>query len=85
MSGYKIILELRSHWMRQNRLQERHLSNDGQATVVDQLVAEGKVDPCLSHTFDEIGEAHQQMHVNCHPSGNMTALAKADNANLTPS
>jgi crotonyl-CoA carboxylase/reductase len=78
-SGYKISLDLRYHWMRQKRLQGSHLSNDEQAAAVNALVAEGKVDPCLSHTFsfDEIGEAHQQMHDNRHPYGNMAALVNA--------
>ena len=78
-SGYNATLDLRYHWMRQKRLQGSHLSNDEQAAAVNQLVAEGKVDPCLSHTFsfDEIGEAHQLMHENRHPYGNMAALVNA--------
>ena len=78
-SGYKISMDLRYHWMRQKRLQGSHLSNDEQAAAVNQLVADGKVDPCLSHTFsfDEIGEAHQQMHENRHPYGNMAASVNA--------
>lgn len=44
-----------------------------------QLVAEGKVDPCLSRTFsfEEIGLAHQLMYENRHPDGNMAALIGA--------
>ncbi len=78
-SGYNATLDLRYHWMRQKRLQGSHLSNDQQAAAVNQLVVEGKVDPCLSHTFsfDEIGEAHQLMHENRHPYGNMAALVNA--------
>ena len=72
-------LDLRYHWMRQKRFQGSHLSNDAQAGEVNRLVAEGKVDPCLSQTFsfDEIGEAHQLMHENRHPYGNMAALVNA--------
>ena len=78
-SGYKVTLDLRYHWMRQKRLQGSHLSNDEQAAAVNRMVAEGKVDPCLSKTFtfDEIGEAHQLMHENRHPHGNMAALVNA--------
>jgi crotonyl-CoA carboxylase/reductase len=78
-SGFNATLDLRYHWMRQKRLQGSHLSNDEQAAAVNQLVAEGKVDPCLSRTltFDEIGEAHQLMHENRHPYGNMAALVNA--------
>ena len=78
-TGYKVTLDLRYHWMRQKRFQGSHLSNDEQAAAVNKLVAEGKVDPCLSKTFtfDEIGDAHQLMHENRHPYGNMAALVNA--------
>ena len=78
-SGYNVTLDLRYHWMRQKRFQGSHLSNDPQAEAVNQLVIDGKVDPCLSQTFtfDEIGKAHQLMHENRHPYGNMAALVNA--------
>jgi len=78
-SGYNVTLDLRYHWMRQKRFQGSHLSNDPQAEAVNQLVIDGKVDPCLSQTFtfDEIGKAHQLMHENRHPHGNMAALVNA--------
>ncbi|MFQ5985043.1 MAG: crotonyl-CoA carboxylase/reductase [Alphaproteobacteria bacterium] len=78
-TGYDVTLDLRYHWMRQKRLQGSHLSNDDQAATANRLVAEGKIDPCLSRTFsfDEIGEAHQLMLENRHPCGNMAALVNA--------
>lgn len=78
-TGFNATLDLRYHWMRQKRFQGSHLSNDEQAAAVNQLVADGKVDPCLSQTltFDEIGEAHQLMNENRHPHGNMAALVNA--------
>lgn len=78
-TGYNVTLDLRYHWMRQKRLQGSHLSNDEQATAVTKLVAEGRIDPCLSKTFtfDQIGEAHQLMLDNQHPPGNMAALVNA--------
>ena len=78
-SGYNVTMDLRYHWMMQKRFQGSHLSNDEQAAAVNRLVAEGKVDPCLSATcsFDEIGEAHQLMRENKHPSGNMACLVNA--------
>jgi crotonyl-CoA carboxylase/reductase len=78
-SGYNVTMDLRYHWMRQKRFQGSHLSNDEQAAEVNRLVAEGKVDPCLSRTFpfDELGEAHQLMHENRHPYGNMAVLVNA--------
>jgi crotonyl-CoA carboxylase/reductase len=81
-TGYNVTLDLRYHWMRQKRLQGSHLSNDEQAIAVTKLVAEGRIDPCLSKTFtfDQIGEAHQLMLDNQHPAGNMAALVNAKKA-----
>ena len=78
-TGYNVTLDLRYHWMRQKRFQGSHLSNDEQAAAVNKLVADGKIDPCLSKTFgfDEIGEAHQLMLDNKHPYGNMACLVNA--------
>ena len=81
-SGYNVTLDLRYHWMRQKRFQGSHLSNDEQAAAITRLVADKKVDPCLSKTFtfDEIGEAHQLMHENKHPYGNMACLVNSTKA-----
>ena len=78
-SGFNITMDLRYHWMMQKRLQGSHLANDEQAFAVNELVICGKVDPCLSATydFDYIGEAHQLMHKNKHPYGNMACLVNA--------
>ncbi len=78
-SGFNITMDLRYHWMMQKRLQGSHLANDEQAFAVNELVISGKVDPCLSATydFDYIGEAHQLMHENKHPYGNMACLVNS--------
>jgi crotonyl-CoA carboxylase/reductase len=78
-TGYNVTLDLRYHWMRQKRLQGSHLSNDQQAAEVTRLVADGRVDPCLSgtYTFDDIPECHQLMLENRHPYGNMAVLVNA--------
>ena len=78
-TGYNVTLDLRYHWMRQKRFQGSHLSNDEQAAAVTKLVAAGKIDPCLSHTyrFDDIPECHQLMLENKHPYGNMGVLVNA--------
>ena len=78
-SGYNISMDLRYHCMMQKRFQGSHLSNDEQAAAANQLVIDKKVDPCLSDTmpFDEIGQAHQLMHENRHPYGNMACLVNA--------
>ncbi len=78
-TGYNVTMDLRYHWMMQKRFQGSHLSNDEQAAAVNQLVIDRKIDPCLSATysFDEIGYAHQLMHDNKHPYGNMACLVNA--------
>lgn len=78
-SGYNVTMDLRYHWMMQKRFQGSHLSNDEQAAAMNQLIADKKVDPCLSETFtfDQIGHAHQLMHENKHPHGNMACLVNA--------
>ena len=78
-SGYDVTLDLRYHWMRQKRLQGSHLANDDEAAAVNRLMIAGRIDPCLSQTFafDEIGKAHQLMHDNRHPAGNMACLVNA--------
>ena len=78
-SGYNVTLDLRYHWMQQKGLQGSHLANDEQAEAVNDLIIAKRVDPCLSKTysFDEIGHAHQLMHDNKHPYGNMACLVNA--------
>jgi crotonyl-CoA carboxylase/reductase len=78
-TGYNVTMDLRYHWMMQKRFQGSHLANDEQAATVNRLVIDRKVDPCLSgiYTFDEIGHAHQLMHENRHPYGNMACLVNA--------
>ncbi len=43
------------------------------------LIDQGVIDPCLSRTFgfEEIGLAHQLIHDNRHPAGNMAVLVNA--------
>jgi crotonyl-CoA carboxylase/reductase len=78
-TGYNVTMDLRYHWMWQKRFQGSHLSNDEQAAAVTALVAGGRMDPCLSHTyqFDELPECHQLMLENKHPYGNMAVLVNA--------
>ncbi|HVU01932.1 MAG TPA: crotonyl-CoA carboxylase/reductase [Polyangiaceae bacterium] len=78
-TGYSAVSDLRYLWMRQKRLQGSHFANDEQARAFQNLVDEGRVDPCLSHTygFDEIPLVHQLMYRNRHPSGNLACLVNA--------
>lgn len=78
-TGYNATVDLRYLWMRQKRLQGSHFANDEQSKAFNELVIEGKVDPCLSRTFayDDVPLAHQLMYENRHPHGNMSILVGA--------
>ncbi len=78
-TGYNATVDLRYHWMHQKRLQGSHFANDEQSKAFNDLVIAGKVDPCLSKTFDFAGirDCHQLMYENKHPHGNMAALVMA--------
>jgi crotonyl-CoA carboxylase/reductase len=84
-TGYNAVVDLRYLWMRQKRFQGSHFANDEQATAFNQLVLDGRIDPCLSETFEfsDIGTAHQLMSQNRHPEGNMAALVSAPTGGLT--
>lgn len=81
-SGYAADVDLRYLWMRQKRLQGSHFANVEQCRALNDLVAAGRVDPCLSQvmSFDEVGLAHQLMRENRHPPGNMVVLVNAPRA-----
>lgn len=83
-TGYNATLDLRYHWMRQKRFQGSHFANDVQAKGINDLVAAGKVDPCLAKTFSwkEMGDAHQLMKENRHPNGCMAVLVNARTTGL---
>ena len=83
-TGFNAVVDLRYLWMRQKRFQGSHFANDDNAAAFNQLVVDGKVDPCLSRVFafEEIGQAHQLMHENKHPEGNMVALVSASQEGL---
>lgn len=78
-TGFNAVADLRYLWMRQKRFQGSHFANDDQAKGLNDLVLAGKVDPCLGETFsfDDIPTAHQLMHENRHPAGNMACLVGA--------
>lgn len=78
-TGYNATVDLRYLWMRQKRFQGSHFANDDQAQGINQMVVDGKVDPCLSQTFPwtELADVHQLMHENKHPHGNMSVLVGA--------
>ncbi|MBI3824868.1 MAG: crotonyl-CoA carboxylase/reductase [Candidatus Rokubacteria bacterium] len=84
-SGYQGVLDLRHLWTRQKRLQGSHFANDEQCRGANELVARGRLDPCLSRVFrfDEIPLAHQLLHEGKQPPGNMAALVGAPRPGLT--
>ena len=83
-TGYNATVDLRYLWMRQKRLQGSHFANDEQAYGLNDLVLAGKVDPCMSRafTYAELPVAHQLMHDNKHPHGNMAVLIGAPDFGL---
>lgn len=85
-TGYNAVVDLRYLWMRQKRFQGSHFANDEQAAAHNQLVAEGKVDPCLAEpvfAFSDVGKVHQAMYENRQPPGNMAVLVSAPRPGLT--
>ncbi|MFQ5340877.1 MAG: crotonyl-CoA carboxylase/reductase [Anaerolineae bacterium] len=83
-TGYAAVVDLRYHWVRQKRLQGSHGTNDEQAAAYNQLVLEGKIDPCLGkvYHFEEIGQAHHDMERGEIVFGNRVALVGAPEPGL---
>lgn len=79
-SGYSAMVDLRYHWTRQKRLQGSHGTNDAQAIAYNDLVREGKIDPCLGRVvgFQELPEVHWEMGEGEMPNGNTVALVGAE-------
>jgi crotonyl-CoA carboxylase/reductase len=75
-TGYSACVDLRYHWVRQKRLQGSHGTNDEQAAAYNQLVLDGKIDPCLGgvYAFEDIGKAHYDMEQGKVVFGNRVAL-----------
>ncbi len=78
-TGYNGTVDVRYLWMRQKRFQGSHFANYEQAKSLNDMVIAGRVDPCLSRTFQfsELPQAHQLMYENAHPHGNMAVLVGA--------
>ncbi|MBL8684791.1 MAG: crotonyl-CoA carboxylase/reductase [Myxococcales bacterium] len=83
-TGYLASIDLRHHWMRQKRFQGSHFASDAEARATNDLVAERKLDPCLSHTFawDELAVCHQRMSEGRLPPGNVAILVGAPREGL---
>ena len=76
ITGYSAMVDLRYHWLRQKRLQGSHGSNDEQAVAYNQLVVDGKIDPCVGkvYPFEDIGKAHADMEAGKTVFGNRVVL-----------
>jgi crotonyl-CoA carboxylase/reductase len=83
-TGFNADIDLRYFWTRQKRFQGSHFANDDEARAANDLVAAGKVDPCLSRVFhfDEVAVPHQLLYENRHPNGNMAILVGATSPGL---
>lgn len=83
-TGYSAAVDLRYLWVRQKRLQGSHGTNDAQATAYNDLVREGKIDPCLGqvYAFEQIGQAHSDMESGMETFGNRVALIGAPQKGL---
>jgi len=83
-TGYSAMVDLRYHWVRQKRLQGSHGTNDKQARAYNQLIYDGKLDPCLGkvYSFDELGQAHYDMEQGHEVFGNRVILINATETGL---
>lgn len=84
-SGFNLTFDVRYTWMHQKRLQGSHFANLKQASAANQLMIDGKLDPCMSEVFNwnELPEAHMKMLRNEHLPGNMSVLVQASKTGLT--
>jgi crotonyl-CoA carboxylase/reductase len=83
-TGFNLTFDARYVWMRQKRIQGSHFAHLKQASQANQLVIDGKIDPCMSEVFswDKIPEAHMKMWRNQHLPGNMAVLVMSPKKGL---
>jgi crotonyl-CoA reductase len=67
-SGYMLEYDNRHLWMKLKRIVSSHFANYREASEANRMIAEGRVQPCLSAVFPltEVGEAALQVHHNRH-------------------
>ncbi|MBT5413582.1 MAG: zinc-binding dehydrogenase [Rhodospirillaceae bacterium] len=83
-TGYNITFDARFVWMRQKRIRGSHFANLKQASQVNKLVIERRIDSRMSEVFPwaKIPEAHMKMLRNEHKPGNMAVLVQAPRPGL---
>ena len=84
-TGYNLTLDVRYMWMHQKRLQGSHFAHLKQASSANDLMRQGKLDPCMSECFewDDLPKAHTKMRKNEHLPGNMSVLVQAPKTGLS--
>ena len=67
-SGFMIEYDNRHLWMKLKRIVSSHFANYREAWEANRMVAEGRIQPCLSAVFPltEVGDAALQVHHNEH-------------------
>jgi crotonyl-CoA reductase len=67
-SGYMIEYDNRHLWMKLKRIVASHFANYREAWDANRMIAEGRIQPCLSAVFPltEVGDAALQVHHNEH-------------------
>lgn len=78
-SGFDAMVDLRYHWTRQKRFQGSHGTNDQEAIAYNQLVVDGRIDPCVGRvlSLDDIPRAHAEMGRGEEVFGNTVVLVGA--------
>ena len=78
-TGYNLTMDARYTWMHQKRMQGSHFATLKQASAANDLVCEGRLNPCLSEVFDwnTLPDAHTLMRKNEHAPGNMAVMINA--------
>lgn len=84
-TGFNLTFDVRYTWMHQKRLQGSHFAHLKQASAANQLMIDGKLDPCMSECLEwnELPEAHMKMMRNEHLPGNMSILVQAPHTGLS--
>ncbi|MDQ6524360.1 crotonyl-CoA carboxylase/reductase [Nocardioides sp. LHD-245] len=82
-TGYDAMVDLRYHWTRQKRLQGSHGTNDVQARAYNDLVRDGRIDPCVGRVvpFADLPRVHAEMGRGEQVFGNTVALVAAADEN----
>lgn len=81
-TGFDAMVDLRYHWTRQKRLQGSHGTNDEQAYAYNDLIRNGRIDPCLGRVvpFADLPRVHAEMGRGEEVFGNTVVLVGAEDS-----